>query len=515
MRLTPLLALAVVVPLALYARTSGFDYVWADDRDLIAGNQSFLGDLRNVPRAFGRSYFATEHDLVGVATYYRPVTIVSFMLDARRGGADPRPYHVTNAVLHAIASTLLLWLALASGASPGAALSASLLFAAHPINVQAVAWIAGRNELLLAVFALAALGAWAAASPASRRASWWIVAHTVSFALALFSKESGVVVPVLAVLQQHVGPKRRLERPHWIGLGLDALVVAAWLGLRTRALATAPPADLGKLLAVAASNSPQILLQIGKLVAPVRLSVSPGVDGAGLLQGAGALVALGWLARRLRVPGRQCAVTACWTLACLAPSLVVPGLPAYEHRNYVALAGVLCILAAARSIVGRRRTMAPAAVVGLVTAVFAWQTYARQEVFRDAFTYWGDGTRDARFAPVAHVNLGQLHEAAGRLEDARREYLRALELDPDIPKAHNNLGVVAMKLGDSDAGVRHFNEEVRRHPTNAEAWYNLGLAAENRGRPNEARGYYERAIQASPSFRPAYDKLGLAAPRSP
>lgn len=494
----------------LYARTNTFDYVWADDLDLIAGNQTFLGELGNVPQAFVQSYFQTVNDLTGVETYYRPATIVSFMVDAQRGGPDPRPYHVTNVVLHAAASALLLQLAVATGASPGAALAAALIFAAHPVNVQAVAWIAGRNELLLAVFGLASMLAWTAAGRTSRYTFAWIAAHTAAFAAALFSKETGLLFPVLAVLQQYVGPKRGLQRSHWIALGLDALVVAIWMSLRSRALADTPAVSLVDLAGVAVSNGPQILLQVGKLVAPVRLNVSPGVDGVGLLLGAAALAALAWFARTLGMRSRQVVVAACWLLAFLVPPLVVPGLPAYEHRNYLPLVG-LCIFAA--TLVRRPRSAALAGIVSVIVIVLAGHTYARQTVFRNAFAYWSDGARDARFAPVAHVNLGQLHEAAGRLQDARREYLRALALDPDLPKAHNNLGVVAMKSSEPALGVWYFNEEVRRHPSNAEAWYNLGLAAENGGRADEARAHYERAIEANRWFRPAYDKLGLAAPR--
>jgi hypothetical protein len=507
LRRTPHLVLAFLFPLALYARTSSFDYVRADDLDLIAANQTFLGDLGNARRAFGQSYFETDDDPTGPETYYRPATILSFMLDAQRGGGDPRPYHVTNVVLHSTASALLLILAVMSGASAGAALAAALVFAAHPVNVQAVAWIAGRNELLLAVFGLASIIAWAAAGRTSRHAPFWIAAHSVLFAVALFSKETGVLVPMVAVLHQHVGRERRLERIHWVGLGVDALVLATWIGLRSRALADAPAMGLGDMLGVAASNSPQILLQVGKLIAPVRLNVSPGVDAMGLLLGAASLAGLAWLARRLGLRRRPTVVALCWLLAFLVPPLVVPGLPAYEHRNYLPLLGLLCIFAAASP-----RGVASAGLAGALVIVFAWQAYGRQAVFRDAFAYWDDGTRDVRFAPIAHVNLGQLHEASGRLEEAREQYVRALALDPNTPKAYNNLGVVAMKLNDPNLGVWYFNEEVRRHPSNAEAWYNLGLAAENLGRAAEARGHYERAIQANRWFRPAYEKLGLSPP---
>jgi tetratricopeptide (TPR) repeat protein len=135
-------------------------------------------------------------------------------------------------------------------------------------------------------------------------------------------------------------------------------------------------------------------------------------------------------------------------------------------------------------------------------------------VFHDAFAYWTDAAKDPQFGPIANVNLGQLYEGEGRLADARREYLRALERNPDTPKAHNDLGVVLMKLEEPELALTHFREEARRHPWNADAWYNLGLFEEIRGDSAAARRYYERAIAENRAFLPAYEKLGLTPRRN-
>jgi tetratricopeptide (TPR) repeat protein len=153
--------------------------------------------------------------------------------------------------------------------------------------------------------------------------------------------------------------------------------------------------------------------------------------------------------------------------------------------------------------------LAPAALI----SVFALITFVRLEVFRNPFTYWTDASRDAQFGAMANVNLGQLHEAEGRLEDAQREYRRALERDPATPKAHNNLGVVLMKLDRPDLALPHFQAEARQHPWNADAWFNLGLLEELRGNTGEARTFYERAIAENPAFVPAYEKLGATPPQ--
>ena len=510
--------LAAVVPLLLYSRTVAFDFVRADDFDLIAGNQAFLADLSNVPRAFTRSYFEVEGDLVQQKTYYRPVAIVSFMLDAARGGADPAAYHLTNIVLHAAVTSLVLLLAVAWGAPPPAALAAALVFAVHPVNTQAVAWIAGRNDLLLAAFGLLSLIGWTRGAPGL---------HVVAFALAVFSKETGVLFLVPALLHQTLILRAPLTRSRKVMLAIDAAIVVSWMVLRSRALAGMPPEVTTDTLTVMAANAPQILAQLRKMLIPIGLNVAPGVQDRDLLLAAAALIALGIAASRF-LTGATTKLAAAWVLIFLVPTLTVAGLPAYEHRAYVPLMGLVIAFAIARrqlptpnGQLPRHRSGRSLWELGVsrwvltcaaVICVLAVTTFPRQDAFRNAFTYWTDAARDPVFGPLANVNLGQLHEAEGRLGDARREYLRALERDAATPKAHNNLGVVLMKLDQPDLAFEQFRAETRQHPWNADAWFNLGLFEEMRGNEAAAREHYERAISENRAFAPAYEKLGLAPP---
>lgn len=502
-----LFALAGIVPLLLYARVVTFDFVRADDLDLIAGNQTFLSDLSNLPRAFTRSYFEVEGDLVQQKTYYRPVAILSFMADAARAGADPSAYHLTNVVLHAAVTCLMLWLAIAWGAPPPAALAAALVFAVHPVNTQAVAWIAGRNDLLLAVCGTLSLVAWTHLTRRRRGSSdpRALGVHCLTFALAVFSKETGLLFLAIAVLHQGLFIRKPLTRAQQIALGVDVLVIVLWALLRGRALVGMPSEFSMDTLQVVGANAPQLLAQLRKMLIPIDLNVAPGVQDRDLLLAAVTLVVLGIAASRY-LTGAMTKMAAAWILLFLLPTLTVTGLPAYEHRAYVPLIGVMIVCAMAS-------TRAPRpAVVAAIVAVLAVMTYARQEAFRNPLTYWTDAARDPVFGPLANVNLGQLHEADGRLGDARREYLRALERDPSTPKAHNNLGVVLMKLDQPDLALPHFQQETQQHPWNADAWFNLGLFEEMRGNRDAARQHYERAIAANHAYAPAYEKLGLSPP---
>lgn len=128
---------------------------------------------------------------------YRPLTLASFTVEHALWGQNPAGYHVTNALFYALCAALLTLLANRLGLSKLAAMGTGLLFAAHPIHVEAVAPVVGRSELGAAAFALLAL------CLATRRARTWSNAGLTALAvfLALGFKEIAIaVIPALVLV---------------------------------------------------------------------------------------------------------------------------------------------------------------------------------------------------------------------------------------------------------------------------------------------------------------------------
>jgi protein O-mannosyl-transferase len=544
LRLALAVAVLICAPLLLYLRVATFGYVQADDTDLIRDNQAFLRDLGRLPEAFTRSYFEVEGQPSARKTYYRPLVTLSFMLDSQAGGAEPAGYHLTNLGIH-VAAVLLLFLflrRLGTGAVPAFLLA--LAFAVHPANTQTVCWIPGRNDSLMAAFAIASLiglVGWLRAG-----GGWALALHLVGFAAALFTKESALALLPLFVLVAalrlpgHEGDRLRAHRPpsrhghdgrqrrqrhrghqpdraHEGTLprylrsravpGGWAAILVGWYWLRRAALAGGEDGLGVREYATAfVRNAPDLLLYLGKIVLPVNLNVMPGLTPAGAVLGVVSLAALAWLFARYLEP-RMRLLIAAWFLLFLAPALLVPGLPAYEHRLYFPLAGVIVGLSQTRLWVGagRREVWAAAAVAVLV--LFAGLATAHAGVFRDRYAYWSNATQGTPYAALAHVNLGQLYEADGDVARAGEQYRQALLKDPLVPGANNNLGVLLARAGDVDEAAVHFALEIERHPANADAHYNLGLAHRLAGRMDEAVPAWERTIAVDPYHLGAYRAL--------
>lgn len=515
-----LLALGLVVgSVLLYRPTASFSYVNADDTDLIAGNQSFLRDWSNLPRAFLRSYFETDNQVTDVKSYYRPLVVVSFMADAHWCGDDPGCAHLTNMGLHAIAVVGFYMLLHAIGVSTAVAAGAGLLFAVHPLNAQVVGWIPGRNDSLLAVCTLIALLGGLRFS--ATRGPGAALVHVAGFALALASKESAVGLPlVLSALVAWRPPPRRVADGaaarvrSILPLALvDAGLILVWWYLRRLALdGSADPTTLTSSVATVGANWSQVPLFFAKAVFPLRLGTMPWADAWDLACGLAVVVGLGaflWepSKREEAWPAGGLVATLTWVAVFLMPGLAVPDLPAYEHRSYLPLMGLVMGAAAAvdrrpltSARVGVPLTLAVALLLAIRTAVFL-------PIMRDPLSYWTAGTARMPFAPRAHVNVGLLLEDSGELTRAEAQYRRALELDPTTPKANNNIGVVLSKRRAYDEARFYFEREVSLYPQNAEALYNLGLLEKIAGRSDDAIALWERAIAANHAYVPAYEQL--------
>ena len=501
-----LLLFVVLVPLLVYGQSVQYDYVQADDADLILKNRLFISQLGNIPDTFTRSYFEVDGELNDQKTYYRPLVISSLILDTQLGSGEATVYHVTNVAMHTLVVFLLYSLLIAMQADRRVAGACALLFAVHPVNVQAVCWIVGRNDLLLAVWVLISMLSLIRFS--RTHATTALLGHLIAFALALFTKESAIMMLPLFVLFAWlwVGQSSFYLRHRSVLMGYGVILLG-WYGLRQQALSGGDVFEVTTIRSLSQTlfvNIPDLLVHTGKVVAPIRLSIMPSLDVTGLMLGVLALGVCVTILGRVLTPRRQVFVGG-WFLLFLLPTLLVDEMPIYEHRAYVPLLGLCIGLSQIKIAEHTARRQHVVAVILL--ALFTVQTVRHSAVFTDRFTYWASATNDSPYAPIALVNLGQMEEERGRPGQAELHYRRALSLDPETPKANNNLGIVLMAKGDSVSAKARFLEELRVNPENAEAHFNLGLYNKLVGRIADAVPYWKSTLELNPYFVPAYQNL--------
>jgi protein O-mannosyl-transferase len=233
---------------------------WAwDDVPII-----YYNPLLRAPHAIWRAFVSPYWPAEMGGAMYRPFPIASYAVDWRLGSIVW--FHAINLVWHAAATVAVAMLARRWAGDP-AAWVAGLLFAVHPVHVEAVANVVGRSELMAALFVLLAVYA-----ALVRDEPWWSVA---AFACGLLSKENAAVVPGLIVWGWVVGLGRPTRRRIAVYAATWVLLGAVYVATRTAVLH--PFAHIKNMAAVFVGASPLDvrLTAIAEMTDFARLLVFP------------------------------------------------------------------------------------------------------------------------------------------------------------------------------------------------------------------------------------------------
>jgi tetratricopeptide (TPR) repeat protein len=484
-------AVLAALVLAVFWPAVRGEFLWDDDVYLVRN------ELLTAPDGLRRIWFTMDSP-----SQYFPLTYTTFRLERAVFGLDPTGYHLVNLLLH-LAAGLLLWRIAAALGLPGGWVAAAL-FLLHPVQVESVAWITERKNVLSGALALASLLAWLRwERTEGRGGGWWYAASLALFSLALTAKSTVAVLPVLLLILgwwwRRAPDRRRAGAlvPFFLA-GLAMGLVSLWWEYGHQG---PQPEEfvLGPLeRTVSAARS--LLHAAGKAILPVGLSFSyprwdpsPGrpANVLALLAAAGAA----WvLVRGREAAGRGPAAALLWYLAALFPTLGFFPLYTFlysftaDHYQYLALAGPALLLGGvAGAALGRPSLRAPT-LAGLVVllAVFSLQGWRRAAVFRDQEALWQDTLRTNPASWLAAANLGRHLAGKGRLEDAEAAFRRALAIRPDIPQAIFGLGTVRARRGDHPGAVPLFREAVRLAPGRWETYLPLAESLEILGEGGEA-----------------------------
>jgi len=571
--LVALVALVLaLVAVAVFWGARDNEFVW-DDPIVFQQQLPYFDSFSNVffpPRGipqFGQNY-------------YRPLIIVTYQLDEKiaasfwpiekRDDARRIVYHTTPVLWHAAATVLvfLLGLVLTQVAGrpgpPGVegvaglagSAAAALLFAVHPIHTESVAWMAGRSDVVCAVFFLAAVLFYLLHRATLKLG--WLLAAAAAALLAMLSKETGVglllLVPVIDFFTRpgeglggeapvRTRAEKRFEQrtagkgakggkggspPVSTGpftvvrWGVIAAAGLCYLLIRNSALAAS-----GSPFKGSGSGGPERLpaalgWYLQKLVWPPPQSAfvaeMPGwlaiLDGLAI--GALSLFLL-WLWKRKAGWGRE-GIAMGLFYAALAPSLAIAlfsisETPLAERYLYIPSAGALLLLgflgerAAARLLPAAKPALQQGLVAGvalLIAVPAAAATVKRAEVWQSDLAFWQDAVVKSPEQGIPHLHLGIAYATQGKVEAAVEEYTLALKYYDDREgraKAHNNLGSAYLRLERYQEAIEHFKGALEQDPEYATPYYNWALAslylaqqARRDGRMEEAQRAYGEGI---------------------
>ena len=209
-RSVPLVASLVLLlaTFALYYPVHNHPFLHYDDADYVTENPQVQWGLRPATVVWAFTTYS--------ASNWHPLTWLSHALDYQLFGLDPAGHHDVNVVLHAIDAVLLFWVLLQATGFAGRSFMVAALFALHPINVESVAWVAERKNVLSMMFFLLALGAygWYVQRPRAGR----YTAVAALFALGLMAKPQVITLPFVLLLWDYWPLERLAFRPSLFAL---------------------------------------------------------------------------------------------------------------------------------------------------------------------------------------------------------------------------------------------------------------------------------------------------------
>lgn len=403
-------AALVLLTCLVYASALGGGFIW-DDESVYLDNPRLIYQT-TLKSAFTSDLYAVLRDRVPYP-YYRPLAFLSYAWLGRLTGLQPFWLHLASVIMHAAAGLLVFFLVLEFAEIRVAWLSAAL-FVAHPLHVEAVAWMAAFPEVLAGALMLLSLYA---LIRARRGPKWLLAVSYLAAALSFFTKENALALPLAAAV--FVGWRAWPFFAIAAGTLLVRFLVLGF-GYTKFAVAQLPPSWLNRMLAVT--------LQYGKkmfwpwpLAPEYYLVHSP----AAWLAFAVACILAGWLAYRSSEARRSLLLLVIFLSPAVATSIFLPALRAAQDRYaYGAVLGICLLLGyTARHHAGLKVALALLVVWSALSVV--------------TILHWRDGEALAKhtlrvtpYSKTAVMTLGEWYFMTGQFEEADRIFQQGLLLRP-------------------------------------------------------------------------------------
>ena len=484
---------------------------------------------------------------------YYPIAETVLWTQWHLWGADTLGYHLTNIFLH-IASALLLWRLLAKFGLRFAWMG-GLLFAVHPVQVEAIAWISELKSALALPFFLLAMCSWIDYEENRRKLDyqkalgWFLVGMLCKISIAPF--------PVIILL--YAWWKR--GRVAWTDLNAAApfFVISVLLGITTVVVGNLYVQQsheqpdvivLGGLFSrlagaglILAADLGRIFLSLDLLLSYPQWKVGSHLALVFLFYVlAGGLFYLFW--KRRRAWGRHAILGIGFFLAFLAPFLGLNAVSymtftwTMDHLLYVPVIGIIGLVVAALGDLetklsrGARHGLWAAFTAAI--ALMTWESHVLAGIFANDRSFWtyiverdpgsweahyniGVDLLDAKNFPAAidqlnaaiqlnprysdaYCDLGLSLSGLGRTREAKEQYHQALAVNPDNVTAHLDLGQILLHEGDLPGAEKLLAHAVQLDPGNVAACVDLGNILVQSGRPSEALSLFQKAAELNPDI---------------
>jgi len=484
----------MLVSCLIYSDVIHHEFVY-DDYELVVNNAAIRDfSLNGIFSLFKNRDYAN----------FLPIRMLSYSLDYLIWKENPVGYHITNIVLHAMNSALvIIFTSLLlnksnrrekKGANAFSAVAAGLFFAVHPLHVEAVAWISGRKEVLYSFFFLSGMIVHICRrnNPGFMGGGAGFVAVVVCMVASQLSKGTAVAFPfaVLLIDILFFMNEKKLKMADWMEhAGLFAVTFSIVAVNMKMAVENETYFGLfgGNVTAHILTIVKIVPFYLSKTIWPFNLSIEYGVPVSYSLIDRTVLLSVGILASGIaaviflwkRVP--MAAFGILFFVVALGPTLnVIPfGVFAADRYTYLALMGPAVVAALISGNIkecrGIKRTASSLLMLAFLL-LFIYATHIRNADWENQETLWKSAVNVSPGVARAHVGLGRVYMFDNRFDEAETQFRKALESEPDDVNTYVNLSLLYVRSGKPEKAAEILSEGLVYHPGEISLCYNMSAS---------------------------------------
>jgi len=405
------------------------------------------------------------------------------MIDNYLRGMNVIGYHLTSVILHILVALAVYRLILLIFASIPLSFFTAILFVAHPVHTEAVCYISGRGDPLSALFILLCLIFYIKSTREFSLRSYIFMAS--SCILAFLSKENALAITPLLLLYHYVFRQKIRWRLFLAPLTISLIYLFA-RAVTLRSFFFGPAMTIKRIPGFFAALAGYFKM----LLLPANLHMEYGnklfaITEPRVLSGLAVFFLLLFLAFRKRRTNPLVAFALLWFFVALLPTTSIYPIHSFymaEHWLYLPSIGFFLLLGWLLASLYEKKNYRFAGLGLLICllSAYSYLTVKQNNYWRNELEFY---KRTLEYSPGSYImrnNLGNLYSAAGNKEEAIKEYLKAINLNPGYAAACSNLGNTYNDLaadyadaGKIDEAISLWNEAVKANPGLAVAHFNL------------------------------------------
>jgi tetratricopeptide (TPR) repeat protein len=498
LKYTSLLIIAILV--ISYFPVFSADFIWDDDMFVVQN------PLMHSLKGLYYIWFSTH------PMDYYPITYTSIWLDYHIWGSTATGYHMVNLLLHA-ANAILLMIIFQQLNIPFAGFAA-ILFAVHPVNVQSVAWITERKNVLC-MFFFALCVTHLLTYEHTQKPGKYLLALSC-FLCALLCKSAVLMFPFI-ILAFHWWKKQQLTRRDMV-LTAPFFYLSAIMGMIS--LWFQNNRAIGETIIRNDSFFSRIIngiyafgFYIQKSLFPIQLNFVYPVNQSQFplsLALFGMLILFAFIVWCLYVRYSCGLFGFLYVFLMLFPVLGFVNIYfmryawVADHWQYFSLWGVLGILMVGIHWISQKVGFHFFKyILVLWISCFVIGTFTHVKKFKDEPSLWLSTLSNYPECALALNRLGSIHQAENKMDSAIDYYKKTLSFHPNDATAHNNLGMIEESRGNIEKAKKHYSQAILNHPQHPHIYYNLGRIQLKQGNVALAEKSFQTCLNIKPGHEAA------------